>query len=1099
LVTFEKKIKMRTLLSFILIVSMGYFSLAQTLESFNFSGALNANGWSTHSGIAGQFQALTTLSDCQNSLYLQGFDPAAGNRTTFTAGNTEDVNKSISGITGIGYYSFLLKVSNTTGLSTAGEYFTGFGGTAGASVTVFAPRVFVKAGVTPNTFSLGVQNTTGGTPTPTPTYSNEYPVGTTVLVVVKLDATTSPIQASLFINPTAGASEPIATVANSAGTFSFANFASIFLRQAGSATSGTGNLQIDEIRVGSTWESVTPACQQILTWYPDADADGFGAASPILQSCCQPAGYVSNNNDCDDNNASINPNSVWYADLDGDGFGNLNSTQTSCIQPQGYVLNSTDCDDNNSGVNALSTWYQDSDNDGFGNAAVSISNCGQPTGYVSNNTDCDDSNNQINPNVTEIADNIDNDCDGLTDEGFALLTWYLDNDQDGFGGTDSILSILSPGVNYILIDGDCNDQNALINPNAQEVCDGIDNNCDGFIDNGLTFTTYYADVDGDTYGNPNSSISACSPPTGYVLNNTDCDDTNSAINPGATDIPINGIDEDCNGADAPLVPLNLGMYQFAGTVDCATQDNAVTTQPQGATFSLFNGLGTTCAAGGGVFNRSGWNGLNTVELTQYNEFSVVAQECKKLNLDRVAFKFRPSASAGSPIWHLRSSIDNFATDIDFGTGVNVNNAYLEDTVFLVNHNNLDQVTFRFYITEMLGTTTTWRMDDVSLYGNIMNVTPKLYYADVDGDGYGDAANDTLTCTQPTGFILDNSDCNDQNPLVNPITVWYFDADNDLIGDSTVSYTGCIPPTGYVLAAGDCDDANPQISGPITYYADIDGDLFGDNSTAQSLCQNPGIGYVTVGGDCDDANPLINPNATEVCDGIDNDCDGVADDGLVFAMYYVDADGDGFGDEATGVESCSQPQNTITTGGDCDDTNDQIYPGATEVCDAVDNNCDGNIDEGLTFIIYYTDSDNDGFGTGSTGSSLCENPGLGFSTNNQDCDDTNGQINPNATDILGNGIDENCDGVDGILGISNELFVNFELIPNPAYDVVKVSISSSALIGNLLIQDMNGKTLSVEKINGQTTFYINVNHLAPGIYLVMLTSSNGTITKRLVKN
>lgn len=287
--------------------------------------------------------------------------------------------------------------------------------------------------------------------------------------------------------------------------------------------------------------------------------------------------------------------------------------------------------------------------------------------------------------------------------------------------------------------------------------------------------------------------------------------------------------------------------------------------------------------------------------------------------------------------------------------------------------------------------------------------------------------------------------------------------------------------------------------PVNYYLDSDGDLFGDNSTAQTLCQNPGLGYVTVGGDCNDTNPLINPNATEVCDGIDNDCNGIADDGLVFAMYYVDADGDGFGEEATGVESCSQPLNTITTGGDCDDTNDQIYPGATEVCDAVDNDCDGSVDEGLNFTTYYTDADNDGFGTGSTGLSFCSNPGPDFSTNNQDCDDSNGEINPNATDILDNGIDENCDGVDGILGISNELFVNFEFIPNPVSDVVKVLFSTQALSGNLAIQDMNGKTLITEKTNGQTTFYINVNHLAPGIYLVIFNSSKGSITKRLVKN
>jgi hypothetical protein len=1100
MVIFEEKFKMRTLISLILILSMGYFSLAQTFESFNFSGALNANGWTTHSGIAGQFQALTTLSDCQNNLYLQGLDPAIGNRTTFTAGNTEDVNKAITGLSGIGYYSFLLKVSNTTGLSTTGEYFTGFGGTAGATVTVFAPRVFVKAGVTPNTFSLGIQNTTGGTPTPTPTYSSEYPIGTTVLVVIKLDATTSPIQASLFINPTAGASEPVATVANSAGTNPFANFASIFLRQAGTSTSGTGNLQIDEIRVGSTWESVTPACQQILTWYPDADADGFGAASPILQSCCQPAGYVANNNDCDDNNASINPNSLWYGDVDGDSYGNFNATFTGCVPPIGFVLNSTDCDDSNPAVNSLATYYQDLDQDGFGNSSVSISNCGQPTGYVSNNTDCDDSNAIVNTNASEIADNIDNDCDGLIDEGFAVLTWYLDTDQDGFGGTDSIQSILSPGPNYILQDGDCEDANATINPNAQETCDGIDNNCDGFIDNGLTFITYYADVDGDTYGNINDSIVACSQPSGYVLNNTDCDDTNSAINPGATDIPINGIDEDCNGADAPLLPVNLGMYTFTGTTDCATQDNAVSTQPQGANFSLFNGAGTNCAAGGGVFNRSGWNGLNNVDLTQYNEFTVVAENCKKLNLDRVAFKFRPSASAGSPIWHLRSSVDNFALDLDFGTGVNVNNAYLDDTVFLVNHTNLDQVTFRFYITEMLGTTTTWRMDDVSLFGNIISVTPQLYYADLDGDGYGDVANDTLTCTAPTGFILDNSDCDDQNASVNPITVWYFDADNDLIGDSTISFTGCVPPpTDYVLIAGDCDDSNPQISGPVLYYADVDGDLFGDNSTAQTLCQNPGVGYVTVVGDCNDSDPLINPNAIEICDGIDNDCDGLADDGLVFAMYYVDADGDGFGDEATGVESCSQPQNTITVGGDCDDANDQIYPGATEICDAVDNDCDGSTDEGLNFITYYTDADNDGFGTGSTGLSFCEIPGPGFSTNNQDCDDTNGQINPDATEILDNGIDENCDGVDGILNVSELSQGEIELLPNPTTDFVLINCKEIESIGRLKIQELNGKVLISQLLNFQEPIKIDVQQLASGVYLVELATPKGSMTKRLVKN
>ncbi len=1072
---------------------------AQVFESFSYSGALNANGWTTHSGaIPGQFQALSSSSDCQNSLYYPGLEASTGNRTTFVAGNTEDINKAITGITGTGYFSFILNVPSTAGLHVntgAGDYFIGFGGAAGNPMTSLASRVFIKAGATANTFILGLTNNSG-TGTNTTWNSTEYPCGTSIFVVVKLDILTSPISASMWINPIPGSSESAANTLNNSGITALAAFGSIYLRQGGNATSGTGNLQIDEIRVGSTWASVTPACTQIITWYPDTDGDGFGGASPIIQSCCQPAGYVSNNTDCDDSNAALNPNAIWYADADGDGFGDLNSTQNSCTQPTGYVSNSTDCNDNNAQVNSLSTFYLDADNDGFGNSTVSIQNCGQPAGYVANNTDCDDSNNQINPSATEIADNIDNDCDGLTDEGFAVLTWYLDNDQDGFGGIDSVQSILSPGANYILIDGDCNDQDLSINPIAQELCDGIDNNCDGLIDNGLTFTTFYADADQDGYGNINDSLVACSQPTGYVSNNSDCDDNNSALNPGATDIPVNGIDEDCNGVDAPLVPVNLGIYQFAGTVDCTTQDNAATNTNIDLSFSNFNGVGTNCATGGGVFNRSGWNTFPTVDLNQYNEFSVTASDCKVMDLDRVAFKFRPSGSAGSPVWHLRSSLDNFATDLDFGTGVNVNNAYLDDTVFLTNHTNLSQVTFRFYITDMLGTTTTWRMDDVSLFGNVLSLTPQLYYADGDGDGYGNPLVDSLACSVPQNFVSDNSDCDDANNLINPLTVWYFDNDGDQIGDSSLTFVGCNSPFGYVLDAGDCDDNNTQVSGPVTYYVDNDGDSFGNDTTAQSLCQSPGIGYVTVGGDCNDADQLINPNATEICDGIDNDCDGLVDDGLVFAMYYLDADGDGFGDEATGVESCSQPQNTITVGGDCDDTNDQIYPFAIEICDGIDNDCDGSTDEGLTFITYYTDADNDGFGTGSTGLSFCENPGIGFSTNNQDCNDTNGQINPNATDILDNGIDENCDGVDGYLGIQVVSDINIMVSPNPNAGSFTIHFNQQVSNSEINLTDVNGKVVRVYKLSGDS-IQISDSNLEKGVYLLKVSIQGNTLIERIV--
>jgi len=148
-----------------------------------------------------------------------------------------------------------------------------------------------------------------------------------------------------------------------------------------------------------------------------------------------------------------------------------------------------------------------------------------------------------------------------------------------------------------------------------------------------------------------------------------------------------------------------------------------------------------------------------------------------------------------------------------------------------------------------------------------------------------------------------------------------------------------------------------------------------------------------------------PGNTEVCDGIDNDCDGVVDDGVT-TTYYADADKDGYGDPGKSSEECEQPSGYVTDNTDCDDTTNKAFPGNEEICDKIDNNCDGTVDEGVT-TTYYADIDGDGYGNEDMPVEDCSLP-MGYSANSDDCDDTDPTVNP-AADEYCNGVDDNCDG------------------------------------------------------------------------------------------
>jgi hypothetical protein len=166
-------------------------------------------------------------------------------------------------------------------------------------------------------------------------------------------------------------------------------------------------------------------------------------------------------------------------------------------------------------------------------------------------------------------------------------------------------------------------------------------------------------------------------------------------------------------------------------------------------------------------------------------------------------------------------------------------------------------------------------------------------------------------------------------------------------------------------------------------------------------------------DCDDQNLAIYPSSPEICDGLDNDCDGLVDDNPVDGtIYYRDFDQDGWGDQYSTINACSQPAGYVSWSVifDCNDYDPNSFPGATEICDNLDNDCNGAIDDNpIDPVIYYADNDGDGYGAGMPISS-CTMPLNGYSYLSNDCDDIDPLQYPGAEEICGDNIDNDCDGI-----------------------------------------------------------------------------------------
>lgn len=189
-------------------------------------------------------------------------------------------------------------------------------------------------------------------------------------------------------------------------------------------------------------------------------------------------------------------------------------------------------------------FYADRDGDGYGDVNEWVEACEQPEGTVPDSTDCDDTDALVHPDASETCNDEDDDCNGLIDDGVGDM-WYADTDEDGYGNPNARQQACEQPEGTVDNDADCKDWDAAVNPDAMEVCDEMDNNCDGQIDEGVT-TTWYADNDFDFYGDPNDSVESCEPIAGRVDVGGDCNDGTASIYPGAPD-GCNAIDDDCDG------------------------------------------------------------------------------------------------------------------------------------------------------------------------------------------------------------------------------------------------------------------------------------------------------------------------------------------------------------------------------------------------------------------------------------------------------------------------------------------------------------------------------------------------------------------------
>lgn len=627
-------------------------------------------------------------------------------------------------------------------------------------------------------------------------------------------------------------------------------------------------------------------------------------------------------------------------------------------------------------------------------------------------------------NVILVKSSKDSDGDGVPDEAdcapndkgkWQSASLFIDKDNDGYDNGLAVVcygATIPMGYKFLTLGKDCNDDDASIHPGALEICgDGVDNNCDGQIDedcieakklfrsrqSGEWFNagTWEYSTDGENWSTgtfiPSYKDSTILIRTGHEVEASSLVELDETTVEKGASLKLNSM-RLFDGQDDDLLAngklyLTGSEYMASGTSKIVVND----TLDFGMGKSALQIYPDIYFSANAITSHT----RNTNGLYDPNEgifFYGEVENEGKIFLYSSSLTFNKQVTNNNVMITRVSSIS--------GEGSILNNGEW----FLTLASNLDIVPSILNNGDII-TSYTANEDYLLTFGNLMN-EGNVQGIDRMHNNKGDFSG-TFSPGSGQSYILSITDGTPKRVSV------------DSIG--SLSILGSINNAGLKVDLS-------QAHGNDLLLASGNIDISGALTITETEEINPGHSFTIIKADGNISGRfnfvtpdydvtymqheimVSKPGGTEeICNGIDDDGDGEIDEGFERTVWYLDADGDGYGDPNVTIMACAQPAGYVSNNGDCDDKDSNTHPGAPEICDYKDNNCNGIINEGLG-IIAYRDFDGDGYGNAEITYRSC-NPTVpeGYVSNKDDCNDNDATIHPGAREICGDGKDNNCDG------------------------------------------------------------------------------------------